>query len=277
MAQGTLYLVATPIGNLSDITLRALETLKSADVIAAEDTRVTRKLLSHFDIHTKTTSYHEHNRKEAGEALLSRLLAGENVALVTDAGTPAVSDPGEDLVKLCIESGVEIVPIPGACAAVNALIVSGLDTRRFVFEGFLPSDKKEREDRLFALKNEPRTAILYESPHRLKETLSALLSALGNRRITLCRELTKLNETHTYTTLSEAVKLLDKQEARGEYVLVLEGAKEEESPFWESLSVEEHFDTYLKQGYTKKDAIRAVAADRGVKKNEIYMHFVEKD
>lgn len=277
MAQGTLYLVATPIGNLSDITLRALETLKSADVIAAEDTRVTRKLLSHFDIHTKTTSYHEHNRKEAGEALLSRLLAGENVALVTDAGTPAVSDPGEDLVKLCIESGVEIVPIPGACAAVNALIVSGLDTRRFVFEGFLPSDKKEREDRLFALKNEPRTAILYESPHRLKETLSALLSALGNRRITLCRELTKLNETHTYTTLSEAVKLLDKQEARGEYVLVLEGAKEEESPFWENLSVEEHFDTYLKQGYTKKDAIRAVAADRGVKKNEIYMHFVEKD
>ena len=277
MPQGTLFLVATPIGNLSDITLRALETLKNADVIAAEDTRVTRKLLTHFDIHTKTFSYHEHNRKEAGEALLARLLAGENVALVTDAGTPAVSDPGEDLVRLCIESGIDVIPIPGACAAVNALIVSGLDTRRFVFEGFLPTEKKEREERLFALKSETRTAILYESPHRLKETISTLADALGDRRVTLCRELTKLNETHTHTTLFEAVKLLSEKEARGEYVLVLEGAKEEEAPFWENLSVEEHFDVYQKQGYTKKDAIRAVAADRGVKKNEIYMHFVEKD
>ncbi len=277
MPQGTLFLVATPIGNLSDITLRALETLKNADVIAAEDTRVTRKLLSHFEIRTPTVSYHEHNRREAGEALLRRLQNGESVALVTDAGTPAISDPGADLVKLCIDSGVEIVPIPGACAAINALIVSGLDTRRFVFEGFLPTEKKEREDTLFSLKSESRTAILYESPHRLKETLAALLSTLGDRRVTLCRELTKLNETHTHTTLKDALNLLETKEARGEYVLVLEGAKQEEAPFWETLSVEEHFEGYLKQGYTKKDAIRSVAADRGVKKNEIYMHFVEKD
>ncbi|MBQ2252860.1 MAG: 16S rRNA (cytidine(1402)-2'-O)-methyltransferase [Clostridia bacterium] len=277
MPNGTLYLVATPIGNLSDITLRALETLKSVSLIAAEDTRVTRKLLTHFEITTPTFSYHEHNKREAGPTLVERLLSGEDVALVTDAGTPAISDPGEDLVRLCAESEIPVVPIPGACAAVCALIVSGLDTRRFVFEGFLPAEKKEREERLFALKNETRTAILYESPHHLLATLEALFSALGDRRITLCRELTKLNETTLRTTLSCAVAHFSENAPRGEFVLVLEGAKETETPFWEELTVDEHFESYLKQGYSKKDAIRAVAADRGVKKNEIYMHFVEKD
>ena len=277
MPNGTLYLVATPIGNLSDITLRALETLKSVSLIAAEDTRVTRKLLTHFDVSTPTFSYHEHNKREAGLALVEKLLAGEDVALVTDAGTPAISDPGEDLVQLCAESGIPVVPIPGACAAVNALIVSGLDTRRFVFEGFLPAEKKEREERLFALKNETRTAILYEAPHHLLSTLETLYSALGDRRITLCRELTKLNETTLRTTLSDATAHFTSQAPRGEFVLVLEGAKDVDAPFWENLSIDEHFDSYLKQGYSKKDAVRAVAADRKVKKNEIYMHFVEKD
>ena len=277
MAQGTLYLVATPIGNLSDITLRALETLKAVAVIAAEDTRVTRKLLTHFEIAVPTFSYHEHNKREAGEKLISRLLGGEDVALVTDAGTPAVSDPGEDLVRLCIEHGVSVVPIPGACAAVNALIISGFDTRRFVFEGFLPTDKKEREEKLFSLKTEERTAILYESPHHLTKTLAALRDALGERKIALCRELTKLNETVLRLPLSEAVQYYEENEPRGEFVLVLEGATKSEAPFWEELTVEEHFDLYLKQGYGKKDAIRSVAADRGVKKNEIYMHFVQKD
>lgn len=278
MAHGTLYLVATPIGNLSDVTLRALETLKTVRLIAAEDTRVTKKLLSHFEIRTPTTSYHEHNRREAGEALLARLLAGEDIALVTDAGTPAVSDPGEDLVRLCLEHGIPVTPIPGACAAINALIVSGLDTRRFVFEGFLPTDKKEREEVLFSLKTEARTAILYESPHRLLDTLSLLGEYLGEqRKLALCRELTKLNESVFYGTVQSALSHFRENAPRGEFVLVLEGAHQSETPFWENLSIEEHFALYEKQGYTKKDAIRAVAADRGVKKNEIYMHFVEKD
>lgn len=277
MSQGTLYLVATPIGNLSDITLRALETLKSVSLIAAEDTRVTRKLTAHFDIRTPLFSYHEHNKAAAGETLLARLLGGEDVALVTDAGTPAVSDPGEDLVRLCLEHGVDVLPLPGACAAVCGLIISGLNTRRFVFEGFLPTEKKEREQRLLALKNEERTAILYESPHRLLDTLKTLADSLGERKIAILRELTKLNETHLYTTLAQAVKRCEKTTVRGEYVLVLEGAETSEDAFWKDLTVEEHFEVYLKQGYTKKDAIRAVASDRGVKKNEIYMHFVEKD
>lgn len=277
MAYGSLYLVATPIGNLSDVTLRALETLKAVSVIAAEDTRVTKKLLSHYEISTPTLSYHEHNRREAGAKLLTRLLGGEDVALVTDAGTPAISDPGEDMVRLCLEHGVRVVPIPGACAAVCALIVSGFDTRRFVFEGFLPTDKKERESRLFALKNEERTAILYESPHHLLDTLKLLQKELGERKIALCRELTKFNESVFCGTLGEAIAHFSATAPRGEFVLVLQRAQTAEAPFWESLSVEEHFAVYEKQGYTKKDAIRAVAADRGVKKNEIYMHFVEKD
>ncbi len=276
MTQGTLYLVATPVGNLSDLSVRALETLRSVALIAAEDTRVTRKLTSHFDIRTPLFSYHEHNRREAGEKLLVRLQAGDDVALVTDAGTPAVSDPGEDLVRLAVEHGIRVCPIPGACAAVCALIVSGLDTRRFVFEGFLPTEKKEREERLFALKNEERTTILYESPHRLTQTLSALLDALGERKIAVCRELTKLNESVFRGTLSEALAHFAENGVKGEFVLVLDGRKTEDAPFWETLSVEAHCAVYEKQGYTKKDAIRAVAADRGVKKNEIYMHFVEK-
>lgn len=274
----TLYLVATPIGNLSDLTVRALETLREADVIAAEDTRVTGKLLAHYGIDTPAVSYHEHNKRRAGEALLSRLLAGESVALVTDAGTPAISDPGEDLVRLCIEHGVRVVPIPGACAAVCALIGSGLDTRRFVFEGFLPEERAARDERLFCLKNEERTAILYVSPHDLLDTLAELCRALGqSRRVCVCREVTKLNEQFYRGTLEAALTHFTEQGVRGELVLVLEGAQECESPFWEGLSVEEHFDAYLKQGYSKKDAIRQVAADRKVKKNEIYMHFISQD
>ncbi len=275
---GTLYLVATPIGNLSDITLRALETLKSVDVIAAEDTRQSRKLLTHFNIQKPLVSYHEHNRAEMGEVLLSRLVQGENVALVTDAGTPAVSDPGEDLVRVCRERGVPCVPVPGACAAVVALCASGLPSRRFVFEGFLPRDKKERQRTLDALCREERTVILYEAPHRLKETLKILHDTLGEREITLCRELTKLNEEFVSTTLAGALALYEEKDPRGEYVILLKAkGSEEAQAFWETLSVDEHYDVYLKQGYTKKEAIRQVAADRGVKKNEIYMHFVEKD
>lgn len=277
MATGTLYLVATPIGNLSDITLRALETLREADLIAAEDTRVTRKLLTRFEIAKPLVSYHEHNRREAGEKLIDRLLSGESIALVTDAGTPAISDPGEDLVRLCIEHAVRVVPIPGACAAVSALIVSGLSTRRFVFEGFLPEEKRACRERLTALKEERRTVILYAAPHNLLSVLRLLSETLGERKIAVCRELTKLNESRFYGTLSEAVAHFSETGVRGEFVLVLEGRQDEDAPFWEELSVEEHYEAYLKQGYAKKDAIRAVAADRGVKKNEIYMHFVQKD
>lgn len=269
---GTLYLVATPIGNLADLSERARKTLSEVDFIAAEDTRNSGKLLACFGISKPLVSYFEHNKQAKGEVIVSRLLAGESCALVTDAGTPAISDPGEDLVRLCAERGVPVTSVPGACAAVNALALSGLSTGKFVFEGFLPThDKKERAERLAELKKEKRTAILYEAPHKLRNTLEDLLEALGDRRIALCRELTKMNEEVLRCTLSEAVAVYEGRTPRGEYVLILEGSTGNvEKEFWADMSVEEHFTHHLNAGLTKMDAIKAVAKDRGVPKNEIY-------
>ncbi len=273
MEPNALYLVATPIGNLSDLSFRALEILKTCDLIAAEDTRVTAKLCAHYGIRTPVIAYHEHNKRAAGETILTKLAAGETIALVTDAGTPAVSDPGEDLVKACIERGIGVIPIPGACAAISALIVSGFDTARFTFEGFLPQKKKDLEERLFRLSRETRTAILYEAPHRLCDTLFLLANAVPDRRMALCRELTKLNEEVLRGTVRELYERMKNTPVRGEFVLVLEGAAPAQTDF-SAMSVEEHFESYLKQGYSKKDAVRLVAADRKVPKNEIYMQFL---
>ena len=267
---GTLYLVATPIGNLGDLSPRAVTTLSEADFIAAEDTRVTMKLLNHFDIRRPLVSYHEHNKAAAGQAVLARLLAGESCALVTDAGTPAVSDPGEDLVRLCAENGVPVVSIPGCCALVSALAVSGLPTGRFTFEGFLPVNKKERRERLQALLTEERTMIFYEAPHRLRTTLADLLEAFGDRPISLCRELTKLHEETVRTTLAGAVALYGEREPKGEYVLVLAGA----APAAEAaVTLEAAVAMVLERraaGEWMKDAVRQVAADTNIPKNELY-------
>lgn len=268
----TLYLVATPIGNLDDITLRALKVLRECDFIAAEDTRVTAKLLSAYEIKKPLVTYEEHVKRSAGELILSRLQNGESCALVTDAGTPGISDPGEDLTRLCAENGITVVPIPGACAAVNALAVSGLATRRFVFEGFLDGKTKEKKERLSSLAAEERTLIFYEAPHRLTETLTLMAEAFGrDRRLTLCRELTKRNEEILRTTLGEAVNHYEKNAPRGEFVLVLEGAAHNADAFWQTLSVEEHVAYYQNTMHLEKmAAIKAVAKDRGVPKNEIY-------
>ena len=267
---GTLYLVATPIGNLGDFSPRAVTTLSEADFIAAEDTRVTMKLLNHFDIRRPLVSYHEHNKAAAGQAVLARLLAGESCALVTDAGTPAVSDPGEDLVRLCAENGVPVVSIPGCCALVSALAVSGLPTGRFTFEGFLPVNKKERRERLQALLTEERTMIFYEAPHRLRTTLADLLEAFGDRPISLCRELTKLHEETVRTTLAGAAALYGEREPKGEYVLVLAGA----APAAEAaVTLDAAVAMVLERraaGERMKDAVRQVAADTNIPKNELY-------
>ena len=272
---GTLYLCATPIGNLEDITMRVLRTLKEVDLIAAEDTRNSIKLLNHFEITTPMTSYHEYNKIDKGRTLVSKLLEGQNIALITDAGTPAISDPGEELVKMAHEAGITVTSLPGACACVTALTVSGLPTRRFAFEAFLPSDKKERKDVLENLKNETRTIILYEAPHHLVKTLEELLQALGNRRATICRELTKKHETIFLTTLEEALDFYTDTEPKGECVIVLEGRtfkelKEESRAEWQKLSVEEHVNMYIEQGMDKKEAMKAAAKDRGVSKQAIY-------
>ena len=272
---GTLYLCATPIGNLEDITMRVLRTLKEVDLIAAEDTRNSIKLLNHFEITTPMTSYHEYNKIDKGRTLVSKLLEGQNIALITDAGTPAISDPGEELVKMAHEAGITVTSLPGACACVTALTVSGLPTRRFAFEAFLPSDKKERKDVLENLKNETRTIILYEAPHHLVKTLEELLQALGNRRATICRELTKKHETIFLTTLEEALNFYTDTEPKGECVIVLEGRtfkelKEESRAEWQKLSVEEHVNMYIEQGMDKKEAMKAAAKDRGVSKQAIY-------
>ena len=277
---GILYLVATPIGNLEDMTFRAIKVLKEADMVAAEDTRNSRKLLTHFEIETPLTSYHEHNKIEKGPKLIEKLLEGQNIALVTDAGTPGISDPGEHLVMLCAEAGITVVPVPGACACVNALIMSALPTGRFAFEAFLPFEKKERAERLEAIKNETRTIIVYEAPHRLNRTLSELFEALGNRRISVCKELTKKHETIARFTLSEAVRFYEENEPRGEYVLVIEGKSAEEikaetRESWEKLSIPEHMQVYLDKGMDKKSAMKAVAKDRGVAKNEIYKELLD--
>ncbi len=267
---GTLYLVPTPIGNLGDISARCRDTLAAADFIAAEDTRVSLKLLNHLEIKKPLVSYHEHNKLESGPRILARLQNGESCALVTDAGCPAISDPGEDLVRLCAEAGVPVVALPGPCAAITALSVSALPTGRFVFEGFLPADKKERKLRLGALLREERTVILYEAPHRLRETLAALLAALGpERRISLCRELTKLHEEVLRMTLGEADAYFDANEPRGEFVLVLDGAapSREETTLEEAVALAQ---ALIAGGMTKKDAVKQAAKDTGFAKNALY-------
>lgn len=274
---GTLYLCATPIGNLGDMTPRVVETLRSVDVIAAEDTRNSIKLLNHFEIHTPMTSYHEYNKVEKAKQLVGQLLNGQDIALITDAGTPAISDPGEVLVQMCHESGVNVTSLPGAAACITALTLSGLSTRRFCFEGFLPSDKKEKKLVLQDLKEETRTMILYEAPHHLVRTLEELYEVLGQRKITLCRELTKRFETVFPTTLEEALAYYEKEEPRGEYVLVLEGKsfaqmRQEEISSWENMSIEEHMAYYEGQGMDNKSAMKQVAKDRGVGKREIYAY-----
>lgn len=277
---GTLYLCATPIGNLGDMTPRVVDTLKNVDLIAAEDTRSSIKLLNHFEIRTPMTSYHEYNKIEKAEQLVSRLLEGKDIALITDAGTPAISDPGEVLVRQCLAAGVTVTSLPGPAACITALTLSGLSTRRFCFEGFLPTekaDKKERQAILRELQEESRTIILYEAPHHLTRTLKDLYQALGDRRITLCRELTKKFETVLPTTLAQAQELYQNQEPRGEYVLVIEGKSREEKrrqeiAAWEEITIEEHMAYYEQQGVDSKEAMKLVAKDRGVSKREIYAH-----
>lgn len=268
---GTLYLVATPIGNLSDLSARALKVLEQVDFIAAEDTRNTLRLLTHFGIQKTLVSYHEHNKSERGEQIARRLKSGESCALVTDAGTPAISDPGEDLVALCAAYQIPVTSIPGCCAAVTALTLSALPTRRFVFEGFLESDKKAKRRQLERLAVETRTFILYEAPHRLVDTLESLYSALGERRIALCRELTKLNEEVLRMTLSGAVAHYKDNAPRGEYVLVIEGAAEvAKDEFWQTMTAEEHVAYYQDSGLSRMDAIKKAARDRGVGKSVLY-------
>lgn len=272
---GKLYLCATPIGNLEDITFRVVRTLKEVDVIAAEDTRNSIKLLNHFEIKTSLTSYHEFNKYDKAKVLVSRMLGGENIALITDAGTPGISDPGEELVRQCYEAGVEVTSLPGAAACVTALTLSGLSTRRFAFEAFLPADKKEKAAILEELKYETRTIIIYEAPHRLKKTIAELLSVLGNRKLTAVKELTKLHENVFLTTFEEALAYYEENEPRGEFVLVIEGRKieelkkEKEASFQE-MDINEHMKLYLDKGMDKKEAMKAVAVDRGISKREVY-------
>ena len=277
---GKLFLCATPIGNLEDITLRVLRTLKEVDLIAAEDTRNSIKLLNHFEIKTPMTSYHEFNKIEKGKVLVEKLLSGTNIALITDAGTPGISDPGEELVKMCLEAGVEVSSLPGPAACVTALTMSGLPTRRFAFEAFLPADKKERKEILSELAGETRTIVLYEAPHRLVRTLAELLEALGDRRMTLCRELTKKHETAFASTIQGILDFYKEEQPLGECVLVIEGKsrreiREEEQASWEDVSVEEHVAMYEKQGYSRKDAMKLAAKDRGMTKRDIYQMLLQ--
>ena len=278
---GMLYLCATPIGNLGDMTPRVVETLREVDLIAAEDTRNSIKLLNHFEIKTSMTSYHEYNKVEKADYLVAQMQQGKNVALVTDAGTPGISDPGEVLVAKCHEAGIAVTSLPGAAACIAALTLSGLSTRRFCFEAFLPADKKEKAAILEELKEESRTIILYEAPHHLVRTLGELAEALGNRRLTLCRELTKKFETVLPTTIEGALSLYEKEEPRGEYVLVIEGKsllqkREEVRESWLSMSIEEHMAYYTETGLDEKSAMKQVAKDRGVPKREIYQHLLTK-
>ena len=278
---GTLYLVATPIGNLEDMTYRAVRILAEADVIAAEDTRNSIKLLNHFEIKTPMTSYHEFNKYDKAELLVADLLEGKTVALITDAGTPGISDPGEVLVQKCFDAGITVVPVPGACAAVNALIASGQRTGRFVFEAFLPQDKKERRSILAELKSEMRTMIIYEAPHRLVKTLNELAEVFGtDRSLTICKELTKKHESFTKTTFGEALTFFENEGPRGEYVLVIEGKpiaalREEEQKKWEDISLEAHIKMRMDEGMSKKEAVKAVAEERGIPKRDVYSAAIE--
>lgn len=281
---GKLYLCATPIGNLDDMTFRVLETLKSVDLIAAEDTRNSIKLLNHFDIHTEMTSYHEYNKYDKAAYLIEKMQSGTNVALITDAGTPAISDPGEVLVAECHKAGITVTSLPGPAACITALTLSGLSTRRFCFEGFLPSqdDKKARKRILEDLKDESRTIIVYEAPHHLRAALDDLYETLGDRRISICRELTKKFEEVNPTTIQAAISFYEENEPRGEYVLVIEGKsleeqEEEKRLSWQEMSIEEHMAFYEEQGVSHKDAMKKVASDRGVGKREIYQALLEND
>ena len=278
--QGRLYLCATPIGNLEDITLRVLRVLKEADVIAAEDTRSSRKLLNYYGIKTPVTSYHEYNKYEKGRKLVEKLLEGADIALITDAGTPGISDPGEELAAMCHEAGIRVTAVPGAAACITALTISGLPTRRFAFEAFLPSDKKEREYVLESLEKESRTIVLYEAPHRLVKTLKLLYERLGDRRISVCRELTKRHETVYQSVLSEAAAYYEQNAPKGECVLVIEGLNRQElvrqeQERWADMSIEEHMEHYLSRGMDRKEAMKQTAKDRGVPKREIY-NYLEK-
>lgn len=275
---GKLYLCATPIGNLGDITYRCVETLKSVDLIAAEDTRRTLGLLNHLNIEKPLTSYFEHNKKEKGEYLINEMKSGKNIALVSDAGTPAISDPGEDLVRLCAENGIDVVPVPGAVAGINALISSGFSTQRFTFEGFLTVNKRGRTEHLKALENEERTMIFYEAPHKLMSTLRDMYAVFGDRGICLCREITKIHEEFWRTTLAEAINHYTQNPPRGEFVLVIEGKKAEDveaqkKAEWEEMSVSDHVEMYINKGMDEKDALKAVARDRGVSKRDIYSEY----
>lgn len=279
---GTLYLCATPIGNLEDITLRVLRTLKEADLIAAEDTRDSKKLLTHFQIETPMTSYHEYNRIEKAEWLADELMRGKNIALITDAGTPGISDPGEDLVRICAERGIPVTSLPGAAACITALTVSGLPTRRFAFEAFLPEDKKARRQILEELKTETRTIIIYTAPHDVKKLLPELKEVLGERKIAVCRELTKRYETILRTDLSGAEAHFEQEAPRGEFVLVIEGKDPEElrrdaQQTWEQMSIPEHMAYYEGQGVSHKEAMKLVAKDRGVGKREIYSALLDEE
>jgi len=278
---GMLYLVATPIGNLEDITLRAIKVLNKVDIIAAEDTRQTLKLLNHLEIKKPLVSYYEHNKASKGNYLIEQLLEGKEIALVSDAGTPAISDPGEDLVKLAIENNIQITSIPGPVAAIAGITASGLKCGRFVFEGFLPMNKKVRKDRLSQLKGEVRTMVFYEAPHKLKYTLNDLYETLGDRSIVLARELTKRFEEYLRFSLKEAIDFYEKNVPKGEFVVMVEGTSEEElaeeqAHKWSSISLEEHIKLYLDEGMTKKEAISKVAADRGLSKRDVYNSCMKK-
>lgn len=280
--KGKLFLCATPIGNLDDITLRVLNTLKEVDLIAAEDTRHSIKLLNHFEIKTPMTSYHEYNKVEKAKYLVEQMRAGVTVALITDAGTPGISDPGEELVKQCYEAGIELTSLPGPAACITALTLSGLATRRFCFEAFLPSDKKEKQWILQELKEETRTIIVYEAPHRLVKTLKELHEALGDRRITICRELTKKFETAFRTTFLEALKVYEEQDPKGECVIVIEGKGikdkiEEKFMASREMSLEEHMELYITKGVDRKEAMRMVAKDRGISKREVYQYLIKNE
>ena len=276
--KGKLFLCATPIGNLDDITLRVLNTLKEVDLIAAEDTRHSIKLLNHFEIKTPMTSYHEHNKVEKARYLVEQMKQGVRIALITDAGTPGISDPGEELVRQCYEAGIELTSLPGPAACITALTLSGLGTRRFCFEAFLPTDKKEKQWILEELKEETKTMIIYEAPHRLVKTLKELYEVLGDRRITICRELTKRFETAFRTTFSNALKAYEEEDPKGECVIVIEGKRIEEKVMASrEMSLEEHMELYVNQGLDRKEAMRMVAKDRGISKREVYQYLIKNE
>ena len=277
---GKLYLCATPIGNLEDITYRVVRTLNEVDLIGSEDRRNSIKLLNHIDIKTPMTSYHEFNKYDKAKQLVEMMKEGKNIAIITDAGTPGISDPGEEVVRQCFEAGIQVTSLPGPAACITALTMSGQKTRRFCFEAFLPKDKKEKVAVLEELKNETRTIIIYEAPHRLARTLKELRETLGNRQLTLCRELTKKYEEADKTTIDQAIEKYNEKEPRGEYVLVIEGKSQEEiqeenKQKWESMTIEEHMEYYISQGNDKKSAMKLVAKDRGVSKRDIYNQLIK--